>query len=166
MLAACFAIGILMLGLALVWIFKGFVVAPTPRLAEIDVVAFRNVLSLEDNEALRQRLSEGDYRRLKRTRVRAMQSYVKAIASNCALTVAVLRTKTHERSEVVQGEVSSVVNDALRIRLLCLGFWVALWAEFVFPNLEIRPMQIAGGYERLRSAAERYLRSRAPSPAL
>jgi hypothetical protein len=167
MLAACFAIGILMLGLALVWIFKGFVVAPTVGITEIDVIAFRNVLSLEDNEVLRQRLCQSEYRQIKRARVRAVQEYVKAIAGNCAVTVAVLRAEAPEKNESVQYAVSSVVNEALRIRLLCLGFWIALWAEFMFPNLEIRPTRIAGGYERLRSTAEACLRSpQAPSAAL
>jgi hypothetical protein len=156
-----------MLGFALVWILKGFVVAPTARLAEIDVVAFRTVLSLEDTDVLRERLTEAAYRRVKRARVRAVQEYVKAIAGNCAVTVAVLRAKAPDTASPAQREVSSLVSEALRIRLLCLAFWIALWAEFAFPNLEIRPMRIAGGYERLRSAADRCLRSaEAPSPAL
>ena len=167
MLIACFAIAVLMLGFALVWIFKGFVVAPTARLTQIDVIASRNVLSLEDSHVIRKRLSNFSYRRLKRARVRAVQEYVKAIASNCAVTVGVLRAKAPETNESVQCELSSLVNEALRIRLLCLGFWIVLWAEFIFPNLEIRPMRIAGGYERLHSSAERCLRSvQAPSSAL
>ena len=167
MLTACYVIGVLMIGLALIWILKGFVVSPTAELTEIDVIAFRNVLSLEDNHVLRQRLTEGEYRRLKRARVRAVQEYVKAIARNCAATIAVLRTRVPENSPSAQRELSSLVKEALRIRLLCLGFWFALWVEFLFPNLEIRPMRIAGGYERLHSAAERCLRSgQAPSPAL
>ena len=165
MLTVCCVIGVVMIGVALFWILKGFVVAPTAPLREIDVQAFRNVLSLEDNHVLRQRLSEGEYRQLKRARVRAVQEYVKAIAANCAATIAVLRARVPENSPA-QREVSSVVNEALRIRLLCLGFWLALWIEFLFPNLEIRPMRIAGGYERLHSAAERCLRSGQTSAAL
>lgn len=167
MLVACFSIGILMLGLALAWIFKGFVAVPNAGITEIDVIAFRNALSLEDNEVLRQRLSQAEYRRVKRARVRAVQEYVRAIAGNCAATIAVLRAKVPETNESVQSEISSLVNEALRIRLLCLGFWLALWLEFIFPNLEIRPMRISGGYERLHSAVERCLRSRqTPSPTL
>ncbi|HEU5231854.1 MAG TPA: hypothetical protein VFU50_03260 [Terriglobales bacterium] len=166
MLTACWVIGVLMTGLALVWILRGFIVAPPTELTEIDVIAFRNVLSLEDNHVLRQHLSEGEYRQLKRARVRAAQEYVKAIAANCAATIGVLRARVPENSPA-QREVSSVVNEALRIRLLCLGFWLALWVEFLLPNLEIRPIRIAGGYERLHSAAERCLRSgQTPSAAL
>lgn len=156
-----------MLGLTIVWILKGFVVAPTAKLADVDVIAFRNVLSLEDNHVLRERLAEAEYRRLKRARVRAVQEYVKAIAGNCAVTVAALRAKTAEDNNAIQHKISSLVSEALRIRLLCLGFWIALWAEFLFPSLEIRPTQIAGGYEKLRSAADRCLRSsQAPLPVL
>lgn len=167
MLTVCFAIGLLMLGFALVWILKGFVVGSSARLSDIDVIAFRNVLSLHDNHVLRERLSEGAYRRVKRARVRAVQEYVKAIAGDCAITIAVLRAKAPDSAQSVQCEVSSLVREALAIRLLCLAFWIVLWAEFVFPNLEIRPMRIAGGYERLRSGADRCLRSaQAASPAL
>ena len=167
MLTACCAIAFLMLGLTLFWLFKGFVVAPTAQIAEIDVAAFLNVLSLDDNRVLHERLSVSQYRRLKRARVRALQGYVKAIAGNCAVTVTALRAKAPEHDNAVEREISALVREALRIRLLCLGFWIALWAEFTFPNLEIRPTQIAGGYERLRSAAERCLRaSHAPRPAL
>jgi hypothetical protein len=167
MLAACCAIALLTLALTLVWILRGFLIAPTAKLADIDVRAFRNVLSLEDDRVLRGRLPQAQYRELKRARVRAVQEYVRAIAANCAVTIAVLRAKTADRNSILRSEISALVSDALRIRLLCLGFWIVLWAEFIFPNLEIRPMQIAGGYERLHSAAERCLRSpQMSSPAL
>src|SRR5690242_13340683 len=167
MLLACCTIAVLMLGLTLVWILKGFIVAPTAQLAEIDIIAFRNVLSIENNRVLYDRLPKAQFARLRRARVRAVQEYVKAIAGNCAVTVAILRGKAAEDNAQLQREVSMLVKDALRIRLLCLGFWIALWAEFIFPNLEIRPTQIAGGYERLRSAADRCLRSpEAASPAV
>lgn len=166
MLTVCCIIAILMIVLALIWILKGFVVAQTAPLREIDIIAFRNVLSLEDNHVLRQRLTESEYRRLKRARVRAVQEYVKAIAADCAATIAALRARVPENTPSAQCEVSSLVNEALRIRLLCLGFWLALWVEFLFPNLEIRPMRIVGGYERLHSAAEGCLRSgQTPSAA-
>ncbi len=158
MLIVCGAIALLMLALSLVWILSGFLMPSTAKLAEIDVIAFRNVLSREDIRALRERLSQPQYRKLKRARVRAVQEYVKAIAANCAVTIAVLRAKAAERDHAARIEISLLVRDALRIRLLCLGFWIVLWAELIFPNLEIRPMQIAGGYERLRAAAERCLR--------
>jgi hypothetical protein len=159
MLIACWALALLMLALTLVWILKGFVVAPTVKQAEIDIAAFRNVLSLEDNRVLREALSMTQYRQLKRARVRAIQEYVGAIAANCAVTIAVLRARGWDAKSPVHGEMSSLVRDALRIRVLCLGFWLVLWAEFVFPNMEIRPMQIAGGYERLRLALDQCLDS-------
>ena len=164
MLLACCVLLFLMVALTLVWILKGFMLTSTAKAADIDISAFRNVLSLEDNRVLRERLSEAQYRQLKRARVRTAQEYVRAMAANCSVIVAVVRAKA---AETHTAEISLLVSDALRIRLLCLGFWIMLWAEFVFPNLEIRPTQIVGGYERLRLAADRCLRSRqASSPAL
>ena len=156
-----YVVAFLVLALAVVWIFKGFVLPPSSELVEVDTRAFRNVLSVEDSRALRDRLPAEAYRRIKRARVRAAQEYLKAVANNCAVTVAILRAHSGTAN---QAEISSLVNDSLRIRLLCLGFWIALWAEFIVPNLEIRPLEIAGSYERLRWAAERCLRSmQAPS---
>ncbi len=158
MLIACGAIALLMLVLSLAWILSGFLMPPAAKLADIDVIAFCNVLSSEDMRDLRERLPRRQYRKIKRARVRAMQEYLKAIAANCAVTIAVLRAKAAESDHAAPPGISALVRDALRIRLLCLGFWIVLWAEVIFPNLEIRPMQIAGGYERLRAAAERCLR--------
>lgn len=167
MLIACCAVAILMFGLAVAWLLKGFMVKPTVELANVDIIAFCNVLSLQDDRVLRERLSEVEYRRLRRARVRAIQGYVKAIAGNCAATVAILRRKAGDTTGPYHAEITSLVRDALRIRLLCLGFWLALWAESVLPSLEIRPMHVAGAYERLRCAAESCLRSgEAASPAV
>jgi hypothetical protein len=121
------------------------------RLHTIDTAAFRNLLSKEDDRWLQASLSSSDYRKTRRARLRAIQEYLIRIAEDCAAIMAMVRVPNVNASSQL---AETVIQRAIRIRLICLGFWLLLWAEWLFPGLEISPVRILRTYEEFRSKAE------------
>ena len=133
------------------------------RLHTIDTTAFRNLLSKEDDRWLQASLSSSDYRKTRRARLRAIQEYLIRIAEDCAAIMAMVRLpNVNASSQLAQ----MVIQRAIRIRLICLGFWLLLWAEWLFPGLEISPVRILRTYEELRRRAEASLRQSSQHGAL
>src|SRR3954467_14116923 len=69
------------------------------RLREVDVAAFRNLLSPGDDEFLKHSLSAHHYRQVRRARLRATQEYLGWIAGNCAVLLRLLRS-AEDRSNI------------------------------------------------------------------
>src|SRR5947209_3526244 len=67
------------------------------NLRQVDLAAFRNLLSSEDDEFLRGSLIPSHYQEVRRARVRATQEYLTWIAENCATLLAQLWFVRHER---------------------------------------------------------------------
>jgi len=133
------------------------------RLHTIDTAAFRNLLSKEDDRWLRASLSSSDYRKTRRARLRATQEYLIRIAEDCAVIMAMVRlTNVNASLQLAQ----MVIQRAIRIRLICLGFWLLLWAEWLFPGLEISPVRILRTYEEFRRRAEASLRQSSQQESL
>lgn len=118
----------------------------------VDTAAFRNLLSAEDEEFLRASLRADHYRQLRRARLRALQQYLLWIAESCAVLVAMLRSTAANASS--SHKIDLLVKRALRIRLTSLALWILLWAEYMFPRLEIRPFRLLTSYEEFRRSVD------------
>lgn len=136
-----------------------------PRFYSVDVVAFRNLLSQDEDEFLRNALTNSAYRKVRRARLRAVQEYLRWIASNCATLIAVLRLKTSEPEPDSLVDTEALVHQALRLRLISLGFWILLWIEFLVPTVQIRPSAAVKRYEDVWRFAEGYVRKHRLEPA-
>src|SRR3954470_13800910 len=150
--------------LLLWWLAKGNVGTKNhpATLRSVDVAAFRNLLSLEEERFLRMSLRPAHYRRVRRARVRAIQEYLSWIAGNCAVILALLQSGVTQAEYESLDEAAILGRRALQLRLISLGMYTALWLEYLVPDVPIRPLYVVRRYEEFLSRAERCLTPRQP----
>ena len=171
MLLALLGAGLLAVLLLMLWTVRGGAQRSvgeqiTPKFYAVDIAAFRNLLSQDEEDFLRSALTNGSYRRVCRDRLRAAQEYLLWIAANCATLLAVLRLRASEPELDGMTDTEELVRQALRLRLISLAFWVLLWIEFVLPGLQIRPFAAVRRYEDVWRYAQGYFRNHLLKPAV
>ena len=112
----------------------------------IDVVAFHNLVSIDEDVFLRSALPGRCYRKAKRLRTRAVQQYLRSVAHNCAVLQLLLRFAPHE-VERIDVQLRSLAAFSLRLRIASLGLWAALWIQWVFPFVDLQPGSLIHNYE-------------------
>jgi hypothetical protein len=149
----------------LFWIVRGTSGATkpgsSPRLHRVDTLAFRNLLSRNDEAYLRTSLSRTRYRLVRRARLRALQEYLLWIAADCAALLAWIRASQHQPSRGAE----TVARKAITLRLTALVFWALLWIELVVPGIEFKPGAALEHYEEFWRSAEVYLTNNRSQPA-
>lgn len=161
------AVGLLLLFLWLARGNWGFGSSGDPAdFRDIDLQALRNLMSKEEDDFLRTRLSRPNYAKLRRVRVRATQQYLGWIAENCSILLRLLaETNITQEREVSAGHIPRLARSAVRLRLLCLGIWALLWLEYVFPVMGMSPKRLVRSYERMKETGAPYITGRAiPQP--
>jgi hypothetical protein len=171
MLLVVLSIAVLTGLLLLLWIVRGGSKPLSKRQEEpdfyvIDVAAFRNLLSQDEEEFLRTTLATRQYYRVRRSRLRAVQEYLLWIAANCATLIALLRVRVTDPELAAATDTEVLVQNALKLRMISLGFWALLWIEFAFPGVDVRPAAAARRYEDVWRFAESYFRTRLAEPAI
>jgi len=171
MLLALLGAGLLAVLLLMLWTVRGGAQRSlgehtTPKFYAVDIAAFRNLLSQDEEDFLRRALTNGSYRKVRRVRLRAAQEYLLWISANCATLLAVLRVRASEPELDGMTDTDGLVRQALRLRLISLGFWVLLWIEFVLPGLQIRPFAALRRYEDVWRFAQGYFRNHMLEPAV
>ncbi|HWY67566.1 MAG TPA: hypothetical protein VNX88_02815 [Terriglobales bacterium] len=157
--------GALAVMLLMLWIVRGGATRPSSgeqtsaRFYPVDLVAFRNLLSQDEEDFLRSALTTSNYHRVRRARLRAVQEYLLWIAANCATLVALLRVRTTDSELASTPDTEGLVQNALKLRVISLGFWVLLWIEFLLPGIEVRPAAAIRRYEDVWRFAESYFRA-------
>jgi len=149
----------------LFWIVRGSngVTKPgsSPRLHRVDTLAFRNLLSKNDEAYLRTSLSPTRYRLVRRARLRALQQYLLWIAADCAVLLAWMRANQRQPSRGAE----TMARKAITLRLTALALWALLWVEHLVPGIEFRPGAALGNYEEFWRSAEVYLTNNRSQPA-
>ena len=136
------------------------------RFHPVDLAAFRNLLSPEEDDFLRSALKTIHYHKVRRARVRAVQQYLLWIAANCATLLALLRLKVTAPDLASAPDTEGIVHHALKLRVISLGFWLLLWIELLLPGIEVRPAAAIRRYEDVWRFAESYFRSHLFEPAI
>lgn len=148
--------------LCVLWLIKGGIsrsniAAGSGRLHQIDLPAFRNLLSEGDDEFLRNSLTSAHYRQIRRARLRAVQEYLVWIAEDCAVLIAKLHDQAQSNPTEVR-ETDFLINRASQIRLSSAALWLVLWGEYLFADLKIQPLRLLKRYEDFRASAGACLR--------
>lgn len=159
------AIFAVMFLLCLLWLVRGGVARTNEpgspgRLHQIDLPAFRNLLSPEDDEFLRTSLSPVHYRQLRRARLRAVQEYLVWIAEDCVVLNHMLQSHAQIEPSITW-ETASLVRTASQIRVISSILWALLWGEYFFAGLKIQPLRLLKQYEEFRTSAGARLRLQA-----
>jgi hypothetical protein len=148
--------------LCLLWLLRGGSARSkdardTRRLHQIDLPAFRNLLSVGEDEFLRSSLTSAHYRRVRRARLRAVQEYLVWIAEDCVVLIPMLEYRAHTNPSSAR-ETAFLIRSAWQIRLISSILWALLWGEYFFVGLKIQPLRLLRRYEEFRSSAGACLR--------
>jgi hypothetical protein len=144
------------------WLLRGVLTRPWrdrdphSALQMIDIAAFKNLLSVEDDAFLRRSLRARHYRIAKRARTRAIQQYLLFIANGCASVQLLLRSHAGKSSET-QLRARLLSASVVRLRLASLGLWSSLWFQRMFPQLDLMSGSLVTAYDQLSVNLNLYL---------
>jgi len=122
----------------------------------IDILAFKNLLSTEDDAFLKKSFSARHYRIAKKARTRAIQQYLLWIANGCSSLQLLLRSRPEILAQA-QSQAQLLSAVAFRLRLASLGFWIGLWLQRMFPQVDLMPGSLITAYEKLAGNVGLYL---------
>ena len=127
-------------------------------LSLVDIPAFQNLVSEEDDLFLKTVLPVKQYRTAKRARTRGVQQYLLWIANDCSVFQALLRLAQHDRGPSERDQ--EVSRMCFRLRTTSLALWVYLWLQRIFPQLNFTPATVWRQYQQLSTYIRVYVASR------
>ena len=132
------------------------------RTTAIDIGAFRNLISPQEENYLRHNLPAGEFRRIQKERMRAAVAYIQNALHNAAILLRL--GEAAQRSSDPQLAVAGrqLVDNAIRLRLYAFFALLKLYLNIAFPGLRLSPLAVADRYERLTEAVAHFTRLREP----
>lgn len=107
----------------------------------LDVEAFRNLVSPEEENFLRARLAPREFRKIRRQRALAARAYVRAL-SDAALQFARLGGAAQRSSDpAIVASGKEIANSATYLRFCALQASISLTMSAAFPGLGPRPLR-------------------------
>ena len=119
----------------------------------IDVEAFRNLINPAEDEYLRRRLPPGQFRVVRRERLRAMAAYVQLIATNATLLLSVGEAALATEDARLAKAARQLVNDALLLRRNAIVALARIYLALAWPNSGFGAIRVADRYEQLSGSA-------------
>jgi len=143
---------------------SGRSVAMAEAIRPIDVEAFRNLIDPSEDDYLRRRLPPGQFRAVRRERLRAMAAYVQIAANNASVLVRAGQAAAASPNPQIVEAAYQLVNDALLLRRNAALALARIYLALLWPNSGIAAVRVAERYERLSGAA--MLLGRLQNPAV
>jgi hypothetical protein len=119
----------------------------------IDVEAFRNLINPAEDEYLRRRLPAGQFRVVRRERLRAVAAYVQVAASNAAVLVRVAEAALAAGDAHTAEAARQLVDDALLLRRNAAFALLKIYVTLAWPGSNLSATPVVRGYERLNGSA-------------
>jgi uncharacterized protein (DUF433 family) len=129
----------------------------------VDIDAFRNLVSRDEEEFLRSHLSRADFRQVQRMRLKAALEYARRTSYNAALLLQLARLSRNAPSPEAAKAAAQLADDALQMRVSAMVAISLLHARILAPGLRIRPVAIVERYEGLRESMSRLVRVQLPT---
>jgi len=123
------------------------------QIKPVDLEAFRNLIDAEEEEHLRTNLSASEFRSIERLRLRAAIDYLLAVSHNVDALLHFGQTARRSSDERIAEAARSLVENALRLRLLSAFAIAELCIRMVFPGTMLRPAGIADRYQQVAERA-------------
>ena len=121
------------------------------QLVPVDIAAFRNLVDPNETLYLREKLAPAAFRTVQRQRQIAALAYVKAVAHNAALLIAMANPARTSPNPEVASTAQKVVEQALQLRIRSLLAILKLLAGIALPGLSVAGSSIADRYQRVSS---------------
>lgn len=128
----------------------------------VNLEAFENLRDPEDTAYLRERLPRSAFRRVQRLRTRAALEYLNRIAHNARILQGVGEANRVSSDAGVAETAQSIVDEALRLRLLALRVRYQLYLEWLYPERTFAIPQLSEQYDRVRWRLEFLLSAKLP----
>ncbi|HTU41724.1 MAG TPA: hypothetical protein VMF10_08440 [Candidatus Aquilonibacter sp.] len=132
----------------------------------IDVDAFRNLINPAEDDYLRRCLLPAQFRMVRRERLRAMATYVHAIAHNAATLVQIAEAALTSGDARLVEAARQLVNDALLLRRNATLALARIYIALAWPNSGFAAIRVADRYEQLSGTAMLLGRLQNPSAAV
>lgn len=129
----------------------------------VDVDAFRNLVSQEEEQFLRSRLSAADFRAVQRARMEAALEYVHRTSHNAVLLLQIARMARDAPLPETARAAQRLGDQALQMRVFSMIAACVIRARIIAPGLTLRPVAIVERYERLRESMSGLLRVQVPT---
>ncbi|HWR35672.1 MAG TPA: hypothetical protein VN622_07365 [Clostridia bacterium] len=115
----------------------------------IDLAAFRNLISPQEDSYLKAQLPAVDFRRVHRARRQAALEYVKIVARNAGILLRMAESGRTSPDPVVAAVAQELVNSALQLRMHALLGMTRLYIGIRFPQFDFHRAGIVDRYESL-----------------
>jgi hypothetical protein len=144
---------------AILWVAvtRGLRIRARPSLGDqiqpLDVEAFRNLADPAEDEYLRRRLPPSEFRKVRRTRLRALAAYVKTAGRNAAVLVRRGQDALTAGNVPTAEAASQMVNQALLLRRQAILARVRIYGAMGWPNSNLPGRPVLDGYQRLSGTA-------------
>jgi hypothetical protein len=119
----------------------------------IDIEAFRNLINPAEDDYLRRGLRPGQFRMVRRERLRAMAAYVEIAGRNAAALVRVGEAALASGDARVATAAQQLVNDALLLRRNATLALARIYLALAWPNSGFAAVRVVDRYEQLSGAA-------------
>jgi hypothetical protein len=121
------------------------------QLVLVDIAAFRNLVDPNETQYLRENLTPAAFRAVQRQRQIAALAYVKVVARNAALLIAMADPARTSPNPEVAATAQKVVEEALQLRIRSLLLIMKLWAGIALPGLTVAGSSIVDRYQNVSS---------------
>ena len=127
------------------------------QLVPVDIAAFRNLVDVNETRYLREKLAPAAFRRIQRQREIAALAYVKAVAHNAALLIAMADPARNSPNPEIASTAQAVVEQALQLRIRSLLLMLKLWVGIALPGLTVAGSSILDRYQDVSSGFVNFL---------
>jgi hypothetical protein len=123
------------------------------QIQPIDLDAFRNLADPAEDEYLRRKLPQAEYRHVQRLRLKAMAAYVQIAAQNAAFLIHVGQSAFDSLDPQTAAAAHALVNDALLLRRNTTLAMFRIYVAWVWPNGGVTAVPVLDGYRQLNGSA-------------
>lgn len=132
------------------------------RTTAIDIAAFRNLISPQEEDYLRHNLPPPEFRRIQKERMRAAAAYIHQALQNAAVLLRLGEAAQRSADPQLASAGSTLVDTAIRLRLYAFFVLLKLYLNIAFPGLQLSSLAVVDRYERLTDAMARFTRLQQP----
>lgn len=134
-------------------------------LTPLDVEAFCNLTDPAEDEYLRRYLSRGEYRKVRRARLRATATYVRMASRNAAVLAQIGQAALIQADSVRADAARRMVNDAFQLRRNATVALARIYVAMAWPNAGSALARFQDQYAKVGASAMLFGRLQDPAHA-
>ncbi|MGH9517573.1 MAG: hypothetical protein ACRD3P_18035 [Terriglobales bacterium] len=119
------------------------------QLHPVDVSAFCNLISANEQQYLREHLPPREFRSIHRERMGAAVEYVRCAAHNASILMRLGDAARQHSDLAVREAGEKLLESALRLRLYAIQVIPRLYLSMAFPNARPTPDVLADSYDNM-----------------